>query len=172
MTPSADKAGIPLRVEGLRKSFGSFLAVRDVTFDVPAGGMIALIGPSGCGKTTTLRMIAGLERPDAGRIVAGERVLVDGAVQLPPERRDLGMVFQSYALWPHMTVFENIAYGLKRRGRDRGSIDAKVAEVLKIVGMAQFATRYPGQLSGGSSSAWRFRGPSRRSQASCCSTSR
>ncbi len=149
MTPSADKAGIPLKVEGLRKSFGSFLAVRDVTFDVPAGGMIALIGPSGCGKTTTLRMIAGLERPDAGRIVAGERVLVDGAVQLPPERRDLGMVFQSYALWPHMTVFENIAYGLKRRGRDRGSIDAKVADVLKIVGMAQFATRYPGQLSGG-----------------------
>ncbi|MBN9496198.1 MAG: ABC transporter ATP-binding protein [Alphaproteobacteria bacterium] len=150
MKPSADKAaGIALKVEGLRKSFGSFLAVRDVTFDVPAGGMIALIGPSGCGKTTTLRMIAGLERPDSGRIVAGDRVLVDGAAQLPPERRDLGMVFQSYALWPHMTVSDNIAYGLKRRGRERASIEAKVAEVLKIVGMTQFATRYPGQLSGG-----------------------
>jgi ABC-type Fe3+/spermidine/putrescine transport system ATPase subunit len=142
-------SGVDLRVEGLRKSFGSVVAVHEVGFDVPAGGMISLIGPSGCGKTTTLRMIAGLEEPDAGRIVAGSRVLVDGEVRLPPERRDLGMVFQSYALWPHMTVFENLAYGLKRRGHAREAIAAKVADVLRIVGMADYAGRYPGQLSGG-----------------------
>jgi iron(III) transport system ATP-binding protein len=151
MTPSANKAGaaVDLRIEGLRKSYGAVVAVHDVGFEVPAGQMISLIGPSGCGKTTTLRMIAGLERPDRGRILAGGRALVDGDAQLPPERRDLGMVFQSYALWPHMTVFDNLAYGLKRRGRGREEIAAKVAEVLKIVGMSQYAGRYPGQLSGG-----------------------
>jgi ABC-type Fe3+/spermidine/putrescine transport system ATPase subunit len=142
-------SGIRLRVEGLRKSFGPVLAVSDVGFDVAAGQMISLIGPSGCGKTTTLRMIAGLEQPDAGRIVAGERVLADGRDHLPPEKRDLGMVFQSYALWPHMTVFANIAYGLKRRGVARDAIARKVADVLRIVGMAQYGDRFPGQLSGG-----------------------
>jgi iron(III) transport system ATP-binding protein len=111
--------------------------------------MISLIGPSGCGKTTTLRMIAGLEQPDIGSIVAGGRVLVDGGTRLPPEQRDLGMVFQSYALWPHMSVFDNLAYGLKRRGHARAAIADKVAEVLRIVGMSQYAERFPGQLSGG-----------------------
>ena len=145
----APNAGIALRVEGLRKSFGAVPAVRDVSFDVPPGAMIALIGPSGCGKTTTLRMIAGLERPNAGRILAGDRALVDGTIDLPPEQRDLGMVFQSYALWPHMTVFDNVAYGLKRRGVPRAKIETKVADVLTTVGMTHLASRYPGQLSGG-----------------------
>ena len=142
-------SGVDLRVEGLRKSYGTVVAVHEVGFEVPAGQMISLIGPSGCGKTTTLRMIAGLEQPDTGRIVAGGRVLVDGEAQLPPEQRDLGMVFQSYALWPHMTVFDNLAYGLKRRSHAREAIATKVAEVLRIVGMSQYGERYPGQLSGG-----------------------
>jgi ABC-type Fe3+/spermidine/putrescine transport system ATPase subunit len=162
MTPSGNKtgeagspgalsrvSGVDLRVAGLRKSYGSVVAVHDVGFEVPAGQMISLIGPSGCGKTTTLRMIAGLEQPDIGSIVAGGRVLVDSETRLPPEQRDLGMVFQSYALWPHMTVFDNLAYGLKRRGHARAAIADKVAEVLRIVGMSQYATRFPGQLSGG-----------------------
>jgi iron(III) transport system ATP-binding protein len=162
MTPSGNKtgeagspgalsraSGVDLRVAGLRKSYGSVVAVHDVGFEVPAGQMISLIGPSGCGKTTTLRMIAGLEQPDIGSIVAGGRVLVDGGTRLPPEQRDLGMVFQSYALWPHMSVFDNLAYGLKRRGHARAAIADKVAEVLRIVGMSQYAERFPGQLSGG-----------------------
>jgi ABC-type Fe3+/spermidine/putrescine transport system ATPase subunit len=142
-------SGVDLRVAGLRKLYGSVVAVHNVGFDVPAGQMISLIGPSGCGKTTTLRMIAGLEQPDIGSIVAGGRVLVDGEARLPPEQRDLGMVFQSYALWPHMTVFDNLAYGLKRRGYARAAIAGKVAEVLRIVGMSDYAARFPGQLSGG-----------------------
>lgn len=142
-------SGVDLRVAGLRKLYGSVVAVHDVGFDVPAGQMISLIGPSGCGKTTTLRMIAGLEQPDIGSIVAGGRVLVGGEARLPPEQRDLGMVFQSYALWPHMTVFDNLAYGLKRRGHARAAIAGKVAEVLRIVGMSDYAARFPGQLSGG-----------------------
>jgi iron(III) transport system ATP-binding protein len=111
--------------------------------------MTCLIGPSGCGKTTTLRMIAGLEKPDEGRIVAGGRTLTDGPHGVPPEGRDLGMVFQTYALWPHMTVAQNVAYGLKQRRQTADSIPRKVAEVLDIVGMGPYTARYPGQLSGG-----------------------
>ena len=138
-----------LKLVGLKKSYGSTPAVRGVSLDVAAGTIMSLIGPSGCGKTTTLRMIAGLEKPNAGQIIAGGRVLTDGPDGAPPERRDLGMVFQTYALWPHMTVMQNVAYGLKQRKRPAAMIAAKVLEVLGIVGMSPYAERYPGQLSGG-----------------------
>jgi len=149
MAAAASEAAADLRLIGLKKSYGAAPVVRGVNLDVAAGTIVSLIGPSGCGKTTTLRMIAGLERPDEGRIVVGGRVLTDGPRTTPPEARDLGMVFQTYALWPHMTVSENVAFGLKQRKRPSATIPAKVAEVLDIVGMAPYADRYPGQLSGG-----------------------
>ncbi|MGO1561873.1 MAG: ABC transporter ATP-binding protein, partial [Actinomycetaceae bacterium] len=121
MTPSQDQhqedATQPkLRLSGLRKTFGEKEAVRNLSLDLERGQLLALLGPSGCGKTTTLRMIAGLETPTSGRITLDGRVLADNKIALPPERRGLGMVFQSYALWPHMTVGENVAFGLKRAG--------------------------------------------------------
>jgi iron(III) transport system ATP-binding protein len=140
---------VDLRLVGLRKSFGAVPAVRGVDLTVPAGSIVSLIGPSGCGKTTTLRMIAGLERPDAGEIIIGNTVLTQGRKVVPPERRDMGMVFQSYALWPHMTVARNIAYGLRNRGVAEDAAARKVASVLELVNMGQFAERYPSQLSGG-----------------------
>lgn len=142
-------AAVDLRLDGLKKSYGRVPAVRGVSLDVAAGTMTSLIGPSGCGKTTTLRMIAGLEQADEGTIRAGDRLLTNGVTATPPERRNMGMVFQSYALWPHMTVAENVAYGLKRRGFASSKIGEKVSSVLGIVGMAKFDERYPGQLSGG-----------------------
>ncbi|MCO5090369.1 ABC transporter ATP-binding protein [Bosea sp. (in: a-proteobacteria)] len=148
MKASGD-AGTELRLIGLKKSYGTAPAVRGISLDVAAGTIMSLIGPSGCGKTTTLRMIAGLEKPNEGQIVAGGRLLTDGPKGAPPEQRDLGMVFQTYALWPHMTVTQNVAYGLKQRKRPSAEIAGKVAEVLAITGMAQYAQRYPGQLSGG-----------------------
>src|SRR4051794_24521112 len=104
--------------------------------------MAALIGPSGCGKTTTLRMIAGLERPDRGTIAVGGIVITDGARSVPPESRAMGMVFQSYALWPHMTVAQNVAYGLERKRVPKPAIRDKVREVLELVGMTPYADRY------------------------------
>src|SRR6266545_3124234 len=106
-----------IRVAGLRKTFGKVRAVHDVSFEVPAGSLITLLGPSGCGKTTTLRLIAGLERPDAGEVHVGGRLLTSAAqgVFLAPDKRQMGMVFQTYAIWPHMTVFENVAFPLRAR---------------------------------------------------------
>lgn len=126
-------------------------AVSDVSFDVRAGELVSLLGPSGCGKSTTLRMIAGLEFPDSGEISIGDQ-LVSAAlrgVSVAPERRGLGMVFQSYALWPHMTVFENVAYPLKVRGRKGADVSDRVARTLDMVGLAEFASRPAPLLSGG-----------------------
>ena len=141
--------GTDLRLAGIKKAYGKVPAVRGVSLDVPAGAMVSLIGPSGCGKTTTLRVIAGLEHADVGTITAGTRTLTEGPKSVPPEARNMGMVFQSYALWPHMTVAANVAYGLIRRKHPRTDIARKVNAVLDIVGMAKLAERYPGQLSGG-----------------------
>jgi iron(III) transport system ATP-binding protein len=134
----------PLIMRGLRKSYGDVLAVASVDLEVEAGSICALLGPSGCGKTTTLRLIAGLERPDAGEIAIGERTLNDPGTFVPPERRRIGMVFQDYALFPHLDVAGNVGYGLGRRPNER-----RVAEVLELVGLGADANRSVHELSGG-----------------------
>ncbi len=133
-----------LVLAGLRKSYGDVLAVASVDLEVEAGSICALLGPSGCGKTTTLRLIAGLERPDAGKIAIGERTLNGDGAFVAPERRRIGMVFQDYALFPHLDVAGNVGYGLGRKP-DRG----RVAEVLELVGLAGDAGRSVHELSGG-----------------------
>jgi len=139
-------------IEGLVKVFeGGVRAVDDVSLTIPEGEFVTLLGPSGCGKTTTLNCVAGLERPDAGRIAVGTSVLTNVArgVILEPERRDLGMVFQSYALWPHMNVFDNLAFGLRRRKVPRAEIAPRIKATLELVELAGLDRRYPYQLSGG-----------------------
>ena len=132
-------------LEGLSRSYGGVPAVRGVSLAVPQGSLIALLGPSGCGKTTTLRMVAGLERPDAGR------VLVDGrdVTPLPPHARRMGVVFQSYALFPHMSVAGNVAFGLRMQGVPSGQRDARTTAALQMVGLVDQASKRPRQLSGG-----------------------
>src|SRR6185437_5569195 len=138
-------------VQGLVKLFGNDRAVDDVSFSVPKGKFLTLLGPSGCGKTTTLMSIAGLHGIDAGRIRVGGMVYTAPAegLFLPPEKRDIGMVFQSYAIWPHMTVAQNVAYPLEIRKVTRAEIDARVADVLKLVGLGKMADKLATQLSGG-----------------------
>jgi ABC-type Fe3+/spermidine/putrescine transport system ATPase subunit len=140
-----------LSVQHLRKNFGDFRAVDDIGFDIARGEICTLLGPSGCGKTTTLRCIAGLEQADSGTITLDGRVLYDSAsgTAVAPETRDLGMVFQSYALWPHKSVFDNVALGLRIKGVPRGEIRDRVEEGLALVGMAGAGKRYPASLSGG-----------------------
>ena len=140
-----------VEIQNLTKRYGDFLAVDDVSISVPAGEVCTLLGPSGCGKTTTLRCVAGLETADVGRIIVDGVTVSDAETGtfVPPERRGLGMVFQSYALWPHKSVFENLALGLRISGRGRGEVADKVAEVLAVVGMEGAENRFPAQLSGG-----------------------
>jgi iron(III) transport system ATP-binding protein len=135
--------GTMIRAERVSKSFGSVRAVQDVTLEIGRGEFVALLGPSGCGKTTLLRLIAGFEAPDAGSVRIGDAV-VAGGTWVPPERRHVGMVFQDYALFPHLTVARNVGYGLPRGGRA-----ARVAEALALVGLADHGDRYPHELSGG-----------------------
>ena len=145
--PSNTTGEHAVHVENLTKRFGRVLAVDDLGLSVARGRLLALLGPSGCGKTTTLRLIAGFERPDAGRIVVGGQVVADRATgtYLPPERRRVGMVFQDYALFPHLDVAGNVGFGLRgRAGRDR-----RVGEVLDLVGLAGLERRMPHELSGG-----------------------
>nr|CAD6412393.1 ABC transporter ATP-binding protein [Rhizobium sp. Q54] len=140
----------PLILNSLEKRFGSAVpAVRDLSLAVQQGRFLALLGPSGCGKTTVLRMIAGFEQPTDGSILLGERLLADAATMLPPERRNMAMVFQSYALWPHMTVAENVGYPLKVRGMDKEKARQKVREALSAVRLEAYADRRPAALSGG-----------------------
>jgi len=134
-----------IRLEGLRKIFGSVVAVDDLTLAIEDGEFFALLGPSGCGKTTTLRLVAGLERPNRGRIFIGEREVTD----LPPQARDVAMVFQDYALYPHMTVMENIGYPLRVRRYPKAEIERRVREVAEVLQIADLLDRRPGQLSGG-----------------------
>jgi iron(III) transport system ATP-binding protein len=141
-----------LSVERLRKVFAGVVpAVDDVSFRIEAGEIVVLLGPSGCGKTTMLRSVAGLEPPTSGTIAIGGSVVSDPArgILVPARQRNIGMVFQSYAVWPHMTVWQNVAYPLRHRGVRRADIDRKVADVLELVGLAAFAKRSVVALSGG-----------------------
>ncbi len=140
-----------VRLVNLQKRFGAVTAVDGVSLEVAEGNIHTLLGPSGCGKTTTLRCIAGLERPDDGEIVIGGKIMAapERGIFVPPERRGLGMVFQSYALWPHLTVAENIAFGLRQQKRSRAEVVARVAEVLALTQLTGLETRYPSEISGG-----------------------
>ena len=131
------------------RRFAETTAVADVSFTVPAGAFFALVGPSGCGKTTVLRLIAGLERPDAGTIALDGQIVAGAGRFVEPAQRNLGMVFQSYALWPHMTVAGNIGFGLGLRGLSRAEQRARTAEALALVGLEGQAERRPHELSGG-----------------------
>jgi iron(III) transport system ATP-binding protein len=141
-----------LAVQRLTKRYDGVLAVDDISFDVKAGEFLSLLGPSGCGKTTTLRSIAGFERPDMGRIVLDGTPVSDAeaGVFVPPNKRRFGMVFQSYAVWPHMTVLDNVSYPLKvQGGRSRAEQRDRAMETLQTVGLGGYEARYPSQLSGG-----------------------
>ncbi|WP_298611343.1 ABC transporter ATP-binding protein [uncultured Thermosynechococcus sp.] len=138
-----------VRVEHLYKSFGRFTAIRDVSLWVHEGEILGLLGPSGCGKTTLLRLIAGLDRPDAGEIRVGDRCVAAANVFVPPEQRSLGMVFQDFALFPHLTVAENIAFGLQQQRLSKRQIQERVAAVLALVHLEGMEKRYPHELSGG-----------------------
>ena len=140
-----------LKVQHLVKRFGTVRAVDDVGFDVAEGEVLTLLGPSGCGKTTTLRMIAGFEVPNQGEASVGGRTIVSTRqrICLPPEKRDMGMVFQSYAVWPHMTVAENVAYPLKLRRVKSAEIRKRVGDVLDLVGLCGLEDRSSMMLSGG-----------------------
>ena len=133
------------------KRFGKFVAVDDLNLTIESNAFITLLGPSGCGKTTTLRMIAGLETPTEGMISIDGKVVFDAdkGINLPPNKRDVGFLFQNYALWPHMTVYQNIAFGLENLKWDKKRIDARVKELLAMLRIEQFEKRYPSELSGG-----------------------
>jgi spermidine/putrescine transport system ATP-binding protein len=141
--PAAAPADV--RLDRVTKRFDDTLAVDDVSVEVPHGSFFALLGPSGCGKTTTLRMIGGFEEPDAGAIYLGEQPVTG----LPPYKRDVNTVFQSYALFPHLTIFENVAFGLRRKGLKGPQLDGRVREILRLVDLAGSERRKPRQLSGG-----------------------
>lgn len=134
-----------IRIENLSKDFDGFLAVDSVNISIPFGELYSFLGPSGCGKTTLLRMIAGFEVPRSGRIVLGDQDITD----LPPYKRPVNTIFQNYSLFPHMTVFDNVAFGLRIRNTPRGEIQDKVRGMLRLVKMDDQAAKYPAQLSGG-----------------------
>ena len=138
-----------VELKGLSKHYGAAVAVDDVSLRVEHGQLVCLLGPSGCGKTTTLRLIAGFIEPSAGEIEVGGKVLSSPSRTVPPEGRKMSMIFQSYALWPHMTVAENVAYGLKIRKLDRTTIESKLKAILSTAHLEALADRYPGELSGG-----------------------
>lgn len=138
-----------LVVQDLFKSFGKFRAVQKVSFEVEDGALMTLLGPSGCGKTTTIRCIAGLERPDSGSVAVGATVLVSDRVFVPPERRNMGMVFQSYAIWPHMNVFDNVAYPLRIQKKNSEEIKTRVRGALDLVKLGDTEHKSATMLSGG-----------------------
>jgi iron(III) transport system ATP-binding protein len=138
-----------VELKNLTKRYGTNAVVDDVSLHIEHGKLVCLLGPSGCGKTTTLRLIAGFVDPSEGEIRVGDRVVSSPAQTVPPERRNMSMIFQSYALWPHMTVAENIVYGLKLRKTDRDTQKKKLDAILATTKLAPLAERYPGELSGG-----------------------
>jgi spermidine/putrescine transport system ATP-binding protein len=143
--PAAAREPADVRLDRVTKRFDEVVAVDDVSVEVPHGSFFALLGPSGCGKTTTLRMIGGFEEPDAGAIHLGDRPVTG----LPPYKRDVNTVFQSYALFPHLTIFENVAFGLRRKGLKGRQLDGRVREILRLVDLDGVEKRKPRQLSGG-----------------------
>ena len=138
-----------LSIRNVSKSFGNFDAVKDVSLEVRNGEFLAVLGPSGCGKTTMLRLVAGFEHVSAGEIRIGDETVSNPQKNIPPERRRVGIVFQNYALWPHMTVAENIGYSLKVARTDRVTHERKVTEALALVNLEGFGDRRPANLSGG-----------------------
>ena len=140
---SAETADV--RLDGVTKRFDGVVAVDDLSLEIEQGSFFALLGPSGCGKTTTLRMIGGFEEPTEGSIYLGDRDVVG----LPPYRRDVNTVFQSYALFPHLTIAENVAFGLRRRGVRGADLTKRVEDALELVALGGYGARKPGQLSGG-----------------------
>src|SRR5882672_9273823 len=143
----ASVAGI--QIERVTKRFGDVTAVRDLSLEIRDREFVTLLGPSGCGKTTLLRLIAGFMTPNEGSIRVGARTLSTPAAVVPPERRGMGMVFQNYAVWPHKTVYQNVAFGLEVRKVTKAEVRERVARVLELVTLAGLETRYPAQLSGG-----------------------
>ncbi len=141
----------PISIASLTKTYpgGAAPALKAVSLDVAPGTFLVLLGPSGSGKTTLLRCLAGIERIDSGTIAIGSRTVTDGRSHVPPEQRDLSMVFQDYALWPHLNVLDNVAFALRRRRLPRASCRSRAALMLDRVGLSEFARRYPNELSGG-----------------------
>jgi len=138
-----------LTIQHLVKQFPrtSLPSVNDISLELDSGKILVLVGPSGCGKTTILRLIAGLEQPDSGSILINEQIVASNTTFIPPEKRGIGMVFQDHALFPHLTVYDNVAFGL--RGKKLDVIRQNVQELLRLVGLEQLAKRYPHALSGG-----------------------
>jgi putative spermidine/putrescine transport system ATP-binding protein len=139
------RPGVPIRLEGLTRRYGSVVALDELDLDIAGGEFLALLGPSGCGKTTALRAIAGFDRPDAGRVLLDGRDITD----VPANKRDMGMVFQAYSLFPNLTVTQNVAFGLRVRRRPPAEQTRRAGELLELVGLADRGNRYPHQLSGG-----------------------
>ena len=147
----AEQSTVLLELRNISKRFGATQAIADLSIDVHQGEIFTLLGPSGCGKSTTLRIVAGLERPDTGQIRLKGKTIVDSRTGnfTPPDARNMGMVFQAFAVWPHMTVFENISFPLQVRRERRSDIKKKVMDALELVGLTKKAEEYPWQLSGG-----------------------
>ncbi len=138
-----------ITIRQLRKTYEGSVAVDCIDLEIKAGEVMALLGPSGCGKTTTLQLVAGFLKPDAGEIRVGDRLLSSARSVVPPERRNMSLIFQSYAIWPHKTVAQNVAYGLQVRKLPRAEIDVRVRQMLDRVKLAALSQRYPAELSGG-----------------------
>jgi len=139
-----------LKMDSISKSYSGAKVLHDISLEIDSGERIVFIGPSGCGKTTILRLIAGFIAPDRGDILLNNKtVSKDGRILIPPERRNIGMVFQDLALWPHLTVKGNIAFGLKARGVRKGDREKRIRKILDLVDMADYPDRKPGELSGG-----------------------
>lgn len=138
-----------IRLEGVSYAFGTHTVLNHIDLSIKAGSIVTLLGPSGCGKSTLLRLLAGLSEPKEGHVWFGERLVAKPGWMLPPEARDIGMVFQDYALWPHMSVAQNVAFPLKMRNVPGGERAQRVRQALERVGLAEFASRKPSGLSGG-----------------------
>lgn len=138
-----------VELDKLTKRYGQLTVVKEVDLAIEKGKLVCLLGPSGCGKTTTLRLVAGFVQPSDGQIRVGGRVVSSPNASEPPEARNMSMIFQSYALWPHMTVFENVAYGLRLRRLGKADIQTKASRILQATKLESLAERYPGELSGG-----------------------